>query len=253
MDFTGKVVIITGASSGIGASTAKLLAAHNAALTLVGRNEERLNEIALYCSGVKGVSPLTVRVDLTQAGSCEEVINRTVGTFGRIDVLVNCAGKIILSSLFDENIDCFDDLFCINLRVPYKLTHLALPHLVKTKGNVVNLKSAQKLFRQGFLNYSILNSAMEKFTQVAAVDVSSKGVRINAVSISLTDNTSFLKNMNYSEEEVNRVYTDLEKDCMIKILKQDEVAKMIVYVASDVCGNINGASIYLDGVASFKY
>ncbi|CAH0403718.1 unnamed protein product [Chilo suppressalis] len=251
MDFTSKVVIITGASSEIGATTAKHLASQNAILSLVGRDEERLRQVADSCAAARGIIPLIVKVDLTEEGSCEEVVSRTVATFGRLDVLINCAGKIELDSLLDENIDCMDELFQSNLKVPFKLTHLSIPHLIKTKGNVVNLRSAQKLARHGFLSFSIIDTALEKFTQAAAFDVASTGVRINAVCIALT-NTPVLNNIN-SNEDKKQVHQMIKRNYNVDVMRPDEVAKMIAFVASSVCPNINGANIFLDGCANFKF
>ncbi|CAG9790024.1 unnamed protein product [Diatraea saccharalis] len=251
MDFTSKVVIVTGVSSEIGVAIAKLLALHNAVLSLVDSDEDKLKEVAEFCAAAKGIIPLIVKADLTQDKSCEEVVHRTVGTFGRLDVLINCAGKIVYSSLFEENIDSFDELFINNLRVPFKLAHLSLPHLVKTKGNVVILRGAQKLARNGFLGYSIMNSAIEKFTQVAAVDVASTGVRVNSVCVALTNSLS--NEVNIVDEDKQFVNQMIIDNHNVNVVQPEEVAKMIAFVASGLCPNVNGANIFLDGGANFKF
>lgn len=250
MDFTNKVVIVTGASSGIGAASALLFAKLGARLTLVGRDEERLTNIAVRCKEYKGIEPLSILRDLTERRACDLVVSRTVETFGRIDVLVNSAGNLMLGSLFDHTMDVFDEMFDIILKVPYKLTHLCLPYLIKSKGNVVNLTVTDyKKVRHGFLPYSVAKCALEKFTKLAAFEVASAGVRINSVNPGVT-RTNLLKNLAMSEWEINTAYQGLTNACNIKILEPEEVAKMVVFVASGTCPSINGAEMCIDGSAS---
>lgn len=249
MDFTGKVVIVTGASSGIGAASALLFAKHGAKLTLVGRDEARLTDIAERCKECKGIEPLSIRRDLMERGACEDVVSKTAEVFGRIDVLVNSAGYLMLASLFDDTLDVFDDMFDILLKVPCKLTHLCLPHLMKTKGNVVNLTVTNyNKVRHGFLPYSVAKCALEKFTKLAAFELASAGVRVNSVNPGVT-RTNLLKNLAMSECEINTAYKGLATLCNMKILEPEEVAKMVVFVASGICPSINGAEMCIDGGA----
>lgn len=244
MDFTGKVVLVTGASGGVGGPTARLFASLNASLALVGRNQAKLKEIADHCRKCKGKQPLSIEIDLTHEGSCESVIQKTLEAFGRLDVLVNCAGRISLNSMFDENIDGFDELFKINLRVPYKLTHCALPYLVQTKGNVVNISAQQfDVERPGFLNVSVINSAVERFTKAAAIDVAEAGVRINAVSVLFAE-TDLMEDDSCDDVHKEDLFDDLACQYEVKILEPEKVAKMIAIVASDRYPRLNGAHIY---------
>nr|XP_037877280.1 3-oxoacyl-[acyl-carrier-protein] reductase FabG-like [Bombyx mori] len=248
MDFTGKVVIVTGASSGIGAASAILFAEYGATLTLVGRNEVRLRAVAEKCHAAKGISPLCVRIDLTHKDSCALVVTKTVTAFKRIDVLVNCAGKVLIGSLFDENIEAFDEMININLRVPYSLSHQALPYLTKTKGNIVNLTATKYArVRHGFMGYSVAKAGLQKFTKIAAIELATEGVRVNSVQPGLT-RTNILSNLAMSEEERQVAYERLSQD--MKIIEPEEVARMVVFVASGICPNLNGADLDLDGATS---
>lgn len=248
MDFTNKVVIVTGASSGIGAASALLFAKHGAKLTLIGRDEQRLKNTANKCQEANGLAPLCLRLDLTANGSCATVITKTIAYYERIDVLVNCAGKMLMGSLFDDGIDTFDEMIDINLRVPYKLTHLALPYLVKTKGNIVNLHATKYTkVVHGFLPYTVTKAGLERFTRSAAVELASEGVRVNAVQPGLT-RTNILTNLAIGDDEMPLVYDRLSQE--MKILDPEEVAKMVVFVASEVCPNLNGSDIGLTGASS---
>ncbi|XP_026755936.1 uncharacterized oxidoreductase SSP0419-like [Galleria mellonella] len=253
MDFTGKVALVTGGSSGIGAASAKILATHGAQLALVGRNEQRLNEVAKLCYNAKGLQPLQLRMDLTEDGNCQKAVEKTVQKFGRLDILVNSAGKYAIGSLLDETTEVFDELTKLNLGATYKMTHFAIPHLVKTKGNIVIVTAAQyEKIRHGFVAFSTINAALNKFTKISAVELATLGVRINSVSITVT-RTNILSNINIeSQEERESVYRVIESHNNMKILDPEEVAKMVVFIASNLCPSMNGANVCIDSAATSR-
>ncbi|XP_059062736.1 meso-2,3-butanediol dehydrogenase-like [Achroia grisella] len=253
MDFSGKVALVTGGSSGIGAACAKLLAIHGAHVALVGRNEERLNESAMVCHHASGSQPLQLKMDLTENGKCQEAVERTIEKFGKLDILVNSAGKCTVGSLLDDTTDVFDELTKLNLGVTYKITHYAIPHLAKTKGNIVIVVAApfQKI-RHGFGAFSMMNAALIKFTNIAAVELANLGVRINSVGVTVT-RTNILSNINiHSEDEREMAYKIIERDNKMKILDPEEVAKMVVFISSNLCPNMNGANVCIDSAATSR-
>lgn len=244
MDFTDRVVIVTGASSGIGAASAILFATHGAKVTLVGQNQERLHAIKAKCEAARGHPMLSIALDLTAQGSCETVVSKTAETFGRIDVLVNCAGKALLTSMFDHSMEVFDEIIKLNLRVPYQLTQLSVPYLIKTKGNVVNIIGAQwKQVRHGFMPFSIAKAGLDRFTKSAAVELASEGIRVNSVLPGMT-RTNFMNNFNIEDDMLDYYYNFLADDIPnSKVIEPEEIAKMVVFVASGMCPNLNGASM----------
>lgn len=250
MEFKGKVIIVTGASSGIGAAASIAFAQRGANVTLVGRNESRLLNVTGKCETANGQKMLSIILDLTHKGSCEAVVKKTVETFGRIDVLVNCAGKTMMTSLFEESMEAFDDIFALNLRIPYKLTQLVLPHLKKRKGNIVNVLGAVMRTKPGFLPYSMARDALERFTKSGAVELATEDIRMNSIRPGIT-RTNFLSNFNIPEDERQESYERLAQEVPNKrIIEPEEVAKVIVFVASDQCPNLNGAILDIDGAAS---
>lgn len=247
MDFTGRVVIVTGASSGIGASASCIFAANGAFLSLVGRNEVRLCEVAKVCASSRGHEPLCLQYDLRAPNSCEEVVRKTVEKYGQVDVLVNCAGNLAPSSLFDSNMHNFDDLFLLNLRVPYQLTQLCLPYLVKTKGNIVNVMATPIRSSPGFVPCSMISDALARFTASSAVELAPEGVKMNSVQPGYT-RTNYLANIDVDID----LTLNLLAECATsnKIIEPEEIAKMIVLAASSMFPNLNSANLVVDSAAS---
>ncbi|CAB3245185.1 unnamed protein product [Arctia plantaginis] len=243
MDFANKVVIVTGASSGIGAASAILFAKHGAKLSLVGRNEQRLKSVANKCYEANGCVPLALQIDLTLQGSCETVINKTVAKFEKIDVLVNCAAKFLIGTLFDDNINAFDEMININLRVPYQLTRLAVPYLVKTKGNIINFNENYTRIKAGYLPYSVSKAALERFSKSSAMELASEGVRVNSIQPGILKKNRNT-NLEVRQEDRNDTYNTSN-------LEPEEVAKMVLFVASGLCPNINGANLTINAVSTY--
>ena len=172
MDFTGKVVLITGASSGIGASTAEHLSLLGASLVITGRNEENLLKVADKCEG----KHLLVIADLTKEEDRVMIIESAIERFGKIDVLVNNAGILENGSIEKTSLDQFDRVMDINVRAVYHLTMLATPHLINTKGNIVNVSSvAGKRSFPGILSYCMSKAAIDQFTKCVALELATKG------------------------------------------------------------------------------
>ncbi|XP_055308000.1 uncharacterized oxidoreductase TM_0325-like, partial [Sitodiplosis mosellana] len=141
MDKTlGKIVLITGASSGIGAAAAVYFAQQGALLALVGRNAERAESVAakIRDSGVE-VEPLVILADITI--DSERIINETIKKYGRLDVLINNAAFGVPGSIETTRIEDYDAIFATNVRGTFLLTQLAVPHLLASKGNIVNVSS----------------------------------------------------------------------------------------------------------------
>lgn len=174
MSFVNKVILITGASSGIGAHAAVHLAKKGASIALVGRNEKRLIAVSEEIKSAGSPKPLVVVADITT--DVERIIEETVNHFGKLDVLINNAGILSRNSI--ENIDLseYDRIMNTNVRSIIHLTKLAVPHLEKTKGNILNVSSiAGFRIRPNSLAYSISKAAVNQLTKSAALDLASKG------------------------------------------------------------------------------
>ena len=151
---SGKVALITGASSGIGAATAILFSKLGANLSLTGRNVENLQSTANACiqaePGQK--KPLLIPADLTNESELASLVQKTIDEFGKLDILVNNAGVLEMGNIENTTMEQYDRVMNVNVRSIYQLTMLATPELIKTKGNIVNISSVNGI-RSVSINY----------------------------------------------------------------------------------------------------
>merc|ERR1711892_1109880 len=174
----GKVAIITGASSGIGAATAIHFAKLGATLSLTGRNAENLQDTAKKCIENGAKDPIMIQADLVKEADCVKIIEETVAKYGKFDVLVNNAGVLELGSIENTSLEQYDRVMNINVRSIYHLTMLAGPHLEKTQGNSVNVIRSFP----GVLAYNISKAAVDQFTRCVALELAPKKIRVNSVN-----------------------------------------------------------------------
>ncbi|CAN2391192.1 Enoyl-(Acyl carrier protein) reductase [Pristimantis euphronides] len=244
----GKVCLVTGASSGIGAGTALLFARLGARLALNGRNEENLKETARRCQEFCEQEPLLVPGELTEEALLRGMVQRTVAHFGRLDVLVNSGGILAMGSIEDTTLQDYDRVMNVNTRSLFFLTQLAVPHLIKTKGNIVNVSSVtgQRSF-PGVLAYCISKSAVDQLTRCAALELASKEVRVNAVCPGVII-TEVHRRAGMDEEQYAQfLQRTKETHALGRPGTVEEVARTIAFLASDAASFITGVTMPVDG------
>ena len=244
--FTGKVALITGASSGIGAAAAKLFSKLGATLALSGRNIENLKAVASECEGE--TEPILIKADLGTEADTKLLIEKAVSELGQIDILVNNAGVLELGSIENTTLDQYDRVMNVNLRAIYHLTMLAVPHLVKTKGNIVNVSSVNGLRSfPGVLAYNISKAGLDQFTRCVALELAPKGVRVNAVNPGVIV-TELQKRGGLSDEAyANFLERSKQTHALGRPGEVDEVAEAIAFLASSEASFTTGCSLPVDG------
>lgn len=251
MSLQGKVVLITGASSGIGAAVAeKFLSIKGMALALAGRNEENLKEIADRCKqqSNNAIEPLIIIADITNELEASSVIKQVIEKFGKLDVLINSAGIIENGSIETSNLGQYDRVMNINCRAIFHLTHLAVPHLIKTKGNIVNVSSVCGLRAfPNVLAYNMSKVALNQFTSCIALELASKGVRCNAVCPGVV--VTELHKRGGMNDEAYEAFLEHCKTthALGRPGQATEVAEAIAFLASDEASFITGVQLPIDG------
>ncbi|HEV7699541.1 MAG TPA: glucose 1-dehydrogenase [Pyrinomonadaceae bacterium] len=243
----GKVVVITGASSGIGRSSARLFAGHGATVVAVGRNEKELKALKKEL----GKSAGTIKphlADMAEMSQLERIVTETIHNHGRIDVLINSAGVIKNGSVETTTLDDWDRMMHLNLRAVFLLTQKFAPHLAETRGNIVNVSSVAgtRVF-PNLLAYCVSKAALDQFTRCTALELAPKRIRVNAVNPGVV--VTNLHRRGGMEEDAYEAFLENSKNThpIGRVGTPDEVAELIFYLASDKAGWITGATYAIDG------
>jgi NAD(P)-dependent dehydrogenase (short-subunit alcohol dehydrogenase family) len=243
MEFNQKVVLVTGASSGIGQAAALKFASERAFVAAVARRIEKLQDLREQS---KNIYPFTA--DLVKDDQTSDVVKSITDKFGRIDVVVHAAGIIGTGSIENVSLSDWDVMMNINLRSILLLTQLCLPELIKNKGNVVCVSSVAGLRSfPGILAYSVSKAALDQFTRCTALELAPKGVRVNAVNPGVVI-THLHRSGGMSEEQYQAF---LERSTTThplgRVGNADEIADLILFLASSRASWITGITCSIDG------
>jgi NAD(P)-dependent dehydrogenase (short-subunit alcohol dehydrogenase family) len=247
MTFRGKSVIVTGATSGIGRAAAQAFAREHASIVLVGRNESVLAEVGQEVRAA-GAEAAAVAVDLTAAGSADAVVSAALGAYGHVDVLVNAAGVIASGALEQTTDQMWDEMIAVNLSAPFRLMRAAAPHLRARKGAVVNVSSVNGLRSfPGVLAYCVSKAGVDHLTRCAAIEMAPLGVRVNAVNPGVT--VTNLHRRSGMAEPQYAAFLERSKEThpLGRPGRPEEIADLIVFLASDRAGWMTGETIPIDG------
>jgi len=248
------MALITGAGSGIGAATSMLFARHGAKLSLVDRNEVNLQRVGDECLRVGPADterPLTVVAELSCEADVTNLVDATVKKFGRLDILINNAAILEFGSIEATSLEQYDRMMAVNVRAAFQLTMLCVPHLIATRGNIVNVSSvAGTRSLAGMIAYSMSKSAMDQMTTCTALELASKGVRVNSVNPGITAGTGLFSAAAMSYEQQTTKFVDRMKETVPlgRIGETEEMAQAIAFLASSTSASfITGEHLHVDG------
>ncbi|MFN3458028.1 MAG: SDR family NAD(P)-dependent oxidoreductase [Novosphingobium sp.] len=245
MLFAGKKALVTGAASGIGRATAIRFAAEGATLTIGDRNLAGLEETAAMIAAASGAAPVVQAYDATDYASCRALVD-TAARDG-LDIVCNIAGLLKWGRSESFSAEDFDLLMHVNATSVFVICQAAIPHLLKSKGNIVNTASTAALQGQPYnAAYSASKHAVAAITKGLAIEYAAAGVRINAICpghvvTPMTVNTAPPEGVDWALMMRNAPKL-LDGSC-----EPEDIAEMFAFLASDKARKITGSLFTVDG------
>ncbi|MDO4264036.1 MAG: SDR family oxidoreductase [Deinococcus sp.] len=248
--FAGKNIVVTGAASGIGLATSLRLAAEGGNVYAFDVNEAGLQVLAEQAQGLSGSVQTTV-ASVTDRAAVQAIIDRAAAAEGGLHVLVNVAGLLRVQSFDTIDEAALDQLLDVNLKGTFIACQLAMPHLLKTKGNIVNTSSTSALYGHPYMtHYAASKGAVGAFTQSLAWEYLRSGVRVNAVApggVTTPLSGSVPQQMVQAGIEADwSLFGHLQRPDGI-FGDPEQIAGVIAMLASDDGAFVNGVVLRADG------
>lgn len=244
MRFADQTVIVTGGAGGIGRACVEHFAKEGAAV-VVADIDVAGGEATAAAITESGGKAAFIKTDVGDAASAKALVDETVGRFGRLDVLVNNAGVIKAAEFLDISEADFDSVMRVNLKGAFLVGQAAAREMVKTgKGAIVNMSSANAVLAiPNQIPYVVSKGAMNQLTNVMALALADKGVRVNAVGPG-SIMTDMLKTIMVDEAARKKI---LSRTPLGRCGEPLEMAKVVAFLASDDASYITGQCVYADG------
>ena len=240
----GKVAFITGGARGLGREIAIALAEAGHRLDLVDVLVDRLVATAAKLR-TAGHEVIAREVDVSVRQQCFDAVTDCVGRFGELAVLVNCAAVIRMEHFTDTSEEAWNRIVPVNLSGPFFLCQAAIPHLLETRGVIVNMASAAGIKGQAYtLPYSVTKAAVVSLTKCLALEYGKRGLRVVAVApggvkTALTAQTKFPEGA-----DMGLIHKMMP---LSPLAEPEEIAAAVAYLASDEARFVNGAVLAIDG------
>lgn len=249
-----KVAVITGASRGLGAATAAVLAAEGAKLVLSARDRDALSEQTKSLGDTYGVAIETVAADLTKSEDADAVAKAALSAFGRIDILVNSAGASQGGLFWELPDQVWLDSMDLKVMGTVRMTRAVIPAMLKQKyGRIVNIIGNTGLQPSPrLLPGASANAALLAITKGLGEELAPHGVVINALNPGPTRTERWTNLMAKLAESSGRTVAEVEADYtdqipMDRLGEPEEIGRLAAFLASDVAANMTGASMTADG------
>lgn len=245
---SGKVALITGGGTGIGRAIALAFAREGASVAVSGRRLEKLREAISEVQKAGGAG-LAMECDVTRTAEVERAVKGTVERFGRVNVLVNNAGTLHVSTVEGISEEEWDRMMTVNVKGPFLMSRAVLPEFRKCGGGaIVNIGSVLGLFAvKDRAGYCASKGAVTMLTKAMALDHAHEKIRVNCICPSVVD-TDLVKGVfNETHEGQAKLRARLATIPLGRLGRPEDVAEMAVFLASEEASWLTGATIPLDG------
>ena len=249
---TGKVAIITGATSGIGKATALLFAEEGADLVITGRRAE-LGKAVETEIRQKGVRCVFVQADHSQANDCSRVVERTLAEYGRVDILFNNAGIVTSGTAESTSEDVWDETMAINVTGVWRMSRLVIPQMKKQGGGVIvnNGSDWSVVAGKDAFPYVVSKGAVGLMTKAMALDYARDNIRVNAVCPGDTFVDRWLEKGYFESSDPVTVEEAMKESSeyipMGRFGKPEEIANAVLFLASSDSSFVTGHLLLVDG------
>ncbi|MHA6757920.1 SDR family NAD(P)-dependent oxidoreductase [Streptacidiphilus sp. PAMC 29251] len=242
---SGRVAMITGASSGIGAAAARLFAAEGAALVLMARREDRLRAVADEIAAAGGQA-LAVPGDVASSADVEHAVRSAVGAYGRLDAAFNNAGWATAGTALHETADTvFDRTMEVNVKGVWNCLRHQIPVMLASGGAIVNTSSVAGVRATGAsAAYVAAKHAVIGLTKAAAADYGQHGIRVNALVVGST-RTEIMQEVLKETPELEEIF--LSHAIQKRMAAPTEVAQAAAWLCSDLSSFVTGTAMAVDG------
>ncbi|HET7441182.1 MAG TPA: SDR family NAD(P)-dependent oxidoreductase [Terriglobales bacterium] len=248
MRLQNKIALITGATSGIGEATALLFAKEGAKVGVAGRNEKRGNEVTeLILKG--GGQAIFIQMDVSNAEDCRRAVEETVQAFGRVDILFNNAGVFIPHTALDCSEEEWDQQIDINLKGTFLMSKFVLPKMIaQGVGVIINNSSGWGIVGgDSGVAYCASKGGVVLLTKAMAIDHGRQGIRVNCICPGDVDTPMLPEDARLRGLEWKKYLAGCANRPMGRIGTAEEIAKAVLFLASDDSSFMTGAALVVDG------
>lgn len=242
-----KVALVTGGASGIGRATAILFAQEGASVAIADINASQ-GQSAVAEIEAAGGKAIFIPCNVTRAADCQAAVEKTVATFGGLDILFNNAGIIRRADVIGTTEDEWDQVMAVNVKSIFLMSKYAIPHMQKNGGSIINTSSGWGLKGGGnAVSYCASKGAVTNMTRAMAIDHGKYNIRVNSICPGDTDTPMLRNEAKQLGQPENEFMAEAAMRPLRRYAQPVEIAQAVLYLASDAASYVTGAALIIDG------